>query len=170
MCKTDVCTWWSCYKLHGLIAKASQNSQNRDRRGLHSSMSLKSSLTCSTTLLSPSSGSVPFTKSDSVLNSNTPWASSEASIVTRMWDAIPKLAVEFQQELLFLASLLTWKKTAKEMCYKKKYTGENTGIRVLFCLCFFLKFISTLHMNKELISNNAVLATLLQSYVAKQIQ
>lgn len=49
-------------------------------------------LTFNVTVLYPSSGSVPLTKSDSGLNSNTPSAWSEAAIVTRIWEATPRLA------------------------------------------------------------------------------
>lgn len=77
-------------------------------------------------MLSPSSGSVPFTESDSALNSNTPWASSEASIVTIMCDAIPKLAVSASSKmsyyLPFLSSTIsTWKRSSffVILCYKK---------------------------------------------------
>lgn len=130
----------------------------------------QSFLTCSTTLLSPSSGSVPFTERDSALNSNTPWASSEASIVTRIWDAIPKLAVKWElQNGLFLPLMFSYMKESSWRNMLQKYKREyEVSVLFIFGVFFsFFKCMVTPCMEKELTFGKAILSVLLWNYATK---
>lgn len=84
----------------------------------------KNVLTLNITVLYPSSGSVPLTTSDSGLNSNTPWAWSEAAIVTRIWEATPRPAawISSNKQKKMLISNLQTKGKNKEQLFEKSCT------------------------------------------------